>query len=117
MEKQLLPDGYQPPQGGFVFSGAIDAILGDGESETVVVEPGTYSVTESLAGRAFWDLVSIDCDDDDSSGSLQTLTATYRGRSGRDGEVHLHEREAEPHRRQEDHDPQGATDSFAFDAS
>ena len=33
VEKQLLPDGYQPPQGGLVFSGAIDAILGDGESE------------------------------------------------------------------------------------
>ena len=37
VEKQLIPDGYQPPQGGFVFTGAINATLGDGESKTVEV--------------------------------------------------------------------------------
>ena len=50
VEKQLIPDGYQPPQGGFVFTGAINATLGDGQSKTVEVEPGTHTVTESLDG-------------------------------------------------------------------
>ena len=50
---RLIPDGYQPPQGGFVFTGAINATLGDGESKTVEVEPGTHTVTESLDGRPF----------------------------------------------------------------
>ena len=82
VEKQLIPDGYQPPQGGFVFTGAISATLGDGGSKTVEVEPGTYSVTESLAGRPFWDLISIVCSDDDSSGDLGTLSATYKVAAG-----------------------------------
>ena len=82
VEKQLIPDGYQPPQGGFVFTGAINATLGDGESKTVEVEPGTYSVTESLDGRPFWDLISIECSDGDSSGDLGTLSATYKVAAG-----------------------------------
>ena len=117
VEKQLLPDGYQPPQGGFVFSGAIDAILGDGESESLVVEPGTHSVTESLAGRDFWDLVSIDCDDNDSSGSLQTLTATYEVDPGETVKCTFTNVKRSLIVVKKITDPQGATDSFAFDAS
>ena len=117
VEKQLLPDGYQPPQGGFVFSGAIDAILGDGESESLVVEPGTYSVTESLAGRDFWDLVSIDCDDDNSSGSLQTLTATYEVDPGETVKCTFTNVKRSLIVVKKITDPQGATESFAFDAS
>ena len=82
VEKQLIPDGYQPPQGGFVFTGAINATLGDGQSKTVEVEPGTHTVTESLDGRPFWDLISIECSDDDSSGDLGTLSATYKVAAG-----------------------------------
>ena len=82
VEKQLLPDGYKPPQGGFDFSGAITAKLGDGESASLDVDAGTYSITESLAGRPSWDLISIVCSDQDSSGDLATLTATYKVDAG-----------------------------------
>ena len=85
VEKQLIPDGYQPPQGGFVFSGAIDAKLGDGESASKEVDPGTYTVTESLEGRGFWDLISLVCTEDkgqDSSGDIPSLTATYKVEAG-----------------------------------
>ena len=40
VEKQLIPDGYKPPQGGFVFRGAIQATLGDGQSASAKVDPG-----------------------------------------------------------------------------
>ena len=84
VQKQTIPDGYQPPQGGFDFTGAITAVLNDGESATEEVEPGTHTVTEDLEGRPFWDLISIECSDDDSSGDLQTLTATYEVDPGED---------------------------------
>ena len=32
-------------------------------------------MTESLDGRPFWDLISIECSDGDSSGDLGTLSA------------------------------------------
>ena len=74
IEKQTLPDGYQTDS--FFFSGAIDALLDDNESATRPAFPGTYTVTE--AERTFWDLVSIVCDDADSAGNPETLTATFR---------------------------------------
>ena len=39
-------------------------------------------MSESLAGRPFWDLTSLECDDGNSSGDLATLTATYRVEAG-----------------------------------
>ncbi|MCS7006481.1 MAG: DUF11 domain-containing protein [Gaiellaceae bacterium] len=75
VEKQTVPDGYRPPGGPFVFTGAIEARLGDGESASRRVAPGTYTVTE--VERAFWD-VEIVCNDGDSSGDNEQRTATYR---------------------------------------
>ncbi|HUG64693.1 MAG TPA: hypothetical protein VMK83_05695 [Gaiellaceae bacterium] len=84
VEKQTIPAGYVPPQGGFDFTGAIVAKLLDDQSETVEVEAGTYTVTEDLDGRPFWDLISITCDDGDSTGDLETKTATYEVAAGED---------------------------------
>jgi uncharacterized repeat protein (TIGR01451 family) len=84
VEKQTIPEGYVPPQGGFDFTGAIVADLLDNQSETVEVDAGTYTVIENLDGRPFWDLISIECDDDDSSGDLATKTATYEVDPGED---------------------------------
>ena len=47
----------------------------------VEVEPGTYTVTENLDGRPFWDLISIACDDDDSTGDAPDAHGDLRGRS------------------------------------
>lgn len=75
VEKQTVPDGYQPPGGPFVFTGAIEAELGDGESASRPVAPGEYTVSEEE--RRFWD-VEIVCDDEDSTGDNDERTATYR---------------------------------------
>jgi uncharacterized repeat protein (TIGR01451 family) len=117
VEKQLDPDGYQPPQGGFVFSGAIQAVLGDGESADAVVDPGTYTVTESLDGRPFWDLTSLVCDDSNSSGDLATLTATYRVEAGETVRCVFTNTKRSLIIVKKITDPAGAEESFDFDAN
>lgn len=67
--KQTSPSG--DPQT-FDFTGEIVATLGDGESADADVDPGTYSVSESVP--AGWELTDITCDDMDSSGSGTTAT-------------------------------------------
>lgn len=55
----------------FDFTGAITATLGHGEiSDPVVVDDGTYEVTETVPSG--WSDPSIVCDDDDSAGSGPT---------------------------------------------
>ena len=73
VEKQTLPDGY--PTDPFTFTGVFTPALNDGESASVSIFPGTYSLTETQ--RTFWDLLTIVCDDEDSEGNVETLTATY----------------------------------------
>jgi len=117
VEKQLLPDGYQPPQGGFVFTGEIEAVLGDGESAAKEVAPGTYQVTESLEGRPFWDLVSIECDDTDSSGDLGGLTATFEVEAGETVKCTFTNAKRGVITVVKQTDPAGDPQSFAFTAS
>ena len=117
VEKQLDPDGYQPPQGGFPFSGAIQAVLGDGQTAQAEVDPGTYTVTESLAGRPFWDLTSLQCNDGNSSGDLATLTATYRVEAGETVRCVFTNTKRSLIIVKKLTNPAGAQQSFAFDAS
>jgi plastocyanin len=69
VEKQTVPDGATQL---FDFTGDIVAQLGDGDTASVTVEPGVYSVTETVPDG--WDLTGIVCDDEDSSGSGSTAT-------------------------------------------
>ena len=73
IEKQTLPDGS--PQS-FDFTGDITASLTDGVSSTPLDVPsGTYTVTENAIAN--WSLTSIACDDTDSTGDINTATATF----------------------------------------
>lgn len=57
----------------FDFSGAITATLGDGGvSDPVIVDDGSYDVTETVPGG--WLTPSIACDDDDSTSMDATVT-------------------------------------------
>jgi hypothetical protein len=69
IKKQTIPDG-DPAQ--FTFTGALNTTLGDGEGAARNVDPGTYTVSESVPDG--WTLTSIICDDDDSTGSGTTAT-------------------------------------------
>ncbi|MGD2144964.1 MAG: hypothetical protein PVF54_10845, partial [Anaerolineae bacterium] len=69
VEKQTLPDGASQL---FDFSGDIVASLGDEDAESKPVEPGQYSVTETVPTG--WNLTSIACDDENSLGSANTAT-------------------------------------------
>ncbi len=72
VEKQTLPDGSTQS---FSFSGDVVGSITDGNSLTVLVDPGTYTSTEALL--AGWNLSSIVCDDANSTGDLGTATATF----------------------------------------
>ena len=73
VEKQTDPDGSSQT---FEFAGDVAGTIGDDGSITVPVEPGTYTSTELLP--AGWDLASIVCDDDDSTGDIATATASFQ---------------------------------------
>jgi hypothetical protein len=70
IKKETIPDG-DPTR--FTFTGAFNITIGDGQGAANNVDPGTYTVSESVP--AGWTLTSIVCDDDDSFGS--GTTATY----------------------------------------
>ena len=72
IEKQTLPDGDSQT---FNFTGEMLATLGDGQTSSKSVSPGTYPVTESA--QAGWALTSIVCDDSNSTGNTGTRTATF----------------------------------------
>ena len=115
VEKQTIPDGYKPPLGPFVFTGAISTALGDGESAvSVQVDPGTYTVTEAF--RSFWD-VGIVCDDSDSLGDSATRTATYKVASGETVRCVFTNTKRNLIIVKKVTDPAGAEQSFGFTAS
>ena len=63
-------------EGEFEFNGSMGGILEeDGEEMSFEVIPGEYDVTEAVLEG--WDLTDIFCDDDNSSGNLETRTAHY----------------------------------------
>jgi CSLREA domain-containing protein len=73
VEKRTVP-GSDPAK--FAFSGDAAGSIGDGERITVAgLEPGTYRSTEAVP--AGWDLTSIACSDQNSSGDPATGSATF----------------------------------------
>jgi uncharacterized cupredoxin-like copper-binding protein len=64
----------------FTFTGDVAGTLGDNETATVNVAPGTYTSTE--AANAAYALTSIVCDDGNSTGNLETRTATFNVAAG-----------------------------------
>jgi Prealbumin-like fold domain len=79
VEKQTDPDGAA---GSFTFTGDAAGTISDGGQITVSnLAPGTYTSTENDPTPAF-DLVSIVCDDSDSTGNVGTRTATFSLQAG-----------------------------------
>jgi hypothetical protein len=72
VEKQTIPDGDSQT---FTFSGDAAGTIGDDQQIVVATGPGTFSSTETLPGG--WTLLSIDCDDEDSTGNVGTRTASF----------------------------------------
>lgn len=62
------------PEATFEFAGAIEAVLGDGESASATVEPGTYQVLETLEDP--WLLNSLICEGG-AEGDVESATASY----------------------------------------
>jgi len=82
IEKQTLPDGDTTA---FAFTGDLTDSLADGESSTITVPMGTYSVVEGTV--AGWTLTDISCTDPvggNSSGDVDTSTATIDLAPGED---------------------------------
>ena len=72
VEKQTIPDGDAAT---FSFTGARTGTISDGDTLELLVEPGTYTMTESA--KTGWDLTSISCNDANSTGNVGTRTATF----------------------------------------
>ena len=78
VEKQTAPD---KASGSFSFSGAAAGSIGDGGQIVVAnLVPGTYTSTE--AETQGWSLTHISCDDANSTGSIDSRTATFRLEAG-----------------------------------
>jgi uncharacterized repeat protein (TIGR01451 family) len=82
VQKQTLPDGAANV---FAFNGAIVADLGDDQSASVEVDPGSYAVTEQASDG--WTLTRIECIDSDDSGtasvgSVGLATAAFNVEAG-----------------------------------
>lgn len=79
IEKQTVPDGSP---GSFTFTGVASGEIGDGGQLTAVgLQAGTYSAQEGDPVPAF-DLESIVCNDQNSTGDLVSRTATIRVEPG-----------------------------------
>ena len=78
VEKQTVPDGDQTD---FTFSGSAEGAISDGEQIVVdELAPGQYFSSEIVPDG--WDLTSISCSDENSSGDLETNTATFSVEGG-----------------------------------
>lgn len=71
VEKRTIPGGDPAT---FTFTGDVAGSIGDGQQLTENVGAGTYTATETVPTG--WSLASISCDDNDSTGSVGTATAT-----------------------------------------
>jgi len=75
VEKQTIPGGVT---GSFTFSGdAAGSISDNGQIVVTNLPVGTYTSAEVDLPPGF-DLISIVCDDDDSTGNVGSATATFR---------------------------------------
>ena len=73
IKKVTIPAGAPD---GFTFEGDAAGEIQDGGSITVGdLQPGEYHSTEIMLGG--WKLTAITCDDDNSSGNVETRTATF----------------------------------------
>ncbi len=83
VEKQVLPNGHGQT---FNFSGEVNGTLGDEDTLKKDVNPGTYTVSESLFSTSGYKLKSIVCDDgqstNPSTGDIQTGVATFKVEPG-----------------------------------
>jgi hypothetical protein len=78
VEKQTDPDGALDD---FTFTGDAAGSISDGQQIVVNdLQPGTYTSQETVP--AGWDLTSIVCNDNNSSGNLSNRTATFRLEAG-----------------------------------
>jgi hypothetical protein len=59
----------------FTFTGDVAGSLGNAETATASVAPGTYHSTETVPSG--WDLTGLTCSDSDSSGNTTTHVATF----------------------------------------
>ena len=78
VEKQTVPDGATLP---FDFSGDVAGSIKDGEQLKLEnQQPGTYTSQETVPDG--WDLTGITCDDGNSTGDVNTATATFHLEAG-----------------------------------
>ncbi|MCP4542822.1 MAG: hypothetical protein GY832_37345 [Chloroflexi bacterium] len=78
VEKQTDPDDAPDS---FTFGGDANGSIKDNEQIVVGnLTPGTYDSTETVP--ADWNLTAIVCDDSDSTGDINTATATFHIESG-----------------------------------
>ncbi|HVL98614.1 MAG TPA: hypothetical protein VM324_04910 [Egibacteraceae bacterium] len=77
IEKITIPAGSAQQ---FAFAGDVSGSLSHGQTASRQVVPGTYTSSETVP--AGWDLVSIQCDDANSTGAVNTATATFRVEPG-----------------------------------
>lgn len=77
VQKQTVPDGSTQS---FAFSGSVNGSIGDGQSLSSTVQPGTYTVTED--STTDWTLTDLVCDDDDSTVNINTRTTTFNVAEG-----------------------------------
>ena len=78
VEKQTDPDGAT---GSFAFSGDAAGSIADGGQIVVNgLQPGAYTSQETVPTS--WELTGITCDDANSSGDVNTATATFQLEAG-----------------------------------
>jgi hypothetical protein len=78
VEKQTDPDGAA---GSFTFTGTAAGTIGDnGQIVVDNLAPGTYYSTETVPSG--WSLVSISCNDSNSTGDVPNKKATFRLEAG-----------------------------------
>lgn len=79
VEKQTIPDGENEV---FTFRGvASGSILDGGQLIVVIFQPGVSYEVEEVVPEG-WELTSIECDDDNSSGNVETGIATFSVAAG-----------------------------------
>jgi Prealbumin-like fold domain len=111
VEKQTDPNGAT---GNFTFTGtAAGTISDDGQIVVPGLAPGTYTSTEAAASG--FDLTSITCDDDDSTGDAGTRTATFHVDPGETVKCTFNNRQEGKVIVKKLTDPSGSAQSFSFD--
>lgn len=113
VEKQTDPDQASES---FSFTGDAAGNISDGEQIIINnLAPGTYSSTESEPSG--WDLTGISCDDTDSTGNLETKTATFNVSAGEVVKCTFRNTERAHITIQKTTNPDGEPDLFTISAS